>query len=88
MGYVLQKNKIYELGRQIARREAVLERIRYQNKMSADRLAALQMPERLAERVRELKLGLVPPQPGQWIHLAETRKAATNNEAALLVLGK
>ncbi len=88
VGYVLQKNKIYELGRQIAKRESVLERIRYQNKMSADRLAALQMPERLAERVRELKLGLVPPQPGQWIHLVEARKASTNSEAALLVFGK
>ena len=90
VGYVLQKNKIYELGRQIAKREAMLERIRYQNKISADRLALLQMPDRLAERVKELPLGLVPPQPGQWIHLVEARAAVTNvnAEPALLVLGK
>ena len=88
VGYVLQKNKIYELGRQIAKREGALEKMRYQNKMSADRLAALHMPERLAERVKELRLGLTPPHPGQWIHLAEARKVATNGEPALLVLGK
>jgi hypothetical protein len=88
VGYVLQKNKIYELGRQIAKREGVLERMRYQNKISADRLAALHMPDRLAERVKELRLGLVPPHPRQWIHLTEITRNATNGETALLVLGK
>lgn len=87
IGYVLQKNKIYELGRQIAKREVMLERMRYQNTISADRLAALQMPERLAERVKELKLGLFPAQPGQWIYLSDV-KPKTNGEPAMLVFGK
>ena len=87
VGYVLQKNKIYELGRQISKREGVLEKMRYQNKINADRLAALHMPDRLAERVKELRLGLGPPQPGQWIHLAEVRRA-TNGASALLVFRK
>ena len=88
VGYVLQKNKIYELGRQISKREVALEKMKYQNKINADRLAALHMPERLAERVRDLRLRLVPPHPGQWIHLNDVRRAATNSEPALLVFGK
>jgi hypothetical protein len=88
VGYVLQKNKIYELGRQIAKREAALEQMRYQNKISGDRLASLHRPDRLAERVKELRLGLVPPHPGQWIYLAEIRKAITNGEPPLWVVGK
>ena len=86
VGYVLQKNQIYELGREIGRREVMLERIRYQNELSAGRLAALQKPERLAERVRELKLGLVPPQPKQWIYLSDLRP--TNAEPRLMVSGR
>jgi hypothetical protein len=88
VGYVLQKNKIYELGRQISKREGVLEKMKYQNKINADRLAALHMPDRLAERVKELRLRLGPAHPGQWIHLTEVRKPTTNGEPALLVFGK
>ena len=71
VGYVLQKNKIYELGRQITKRESTLERLRWENKLRANQLAALQLPARLVERNRDLKLGLVPPQPAQMIWLAE-----------------
>lgn len=88
IGYVLQKKKIYELGRQIAKREAMLEKIRYQNKLSSDRLAALQMPERLADRVRELRLGLVSPHPGQWIYLGEAAPIRGTNAVSLMASGK
>ena len=88
VGYVLQKNKIYSLGRQIAQQEAVLERLRYQNKISNDRLAALQMPERLIERANEFRLGLMAPQPGQWIHLVDVTKLTNHGEPAMLVLRK
>ena len=71
VGYVLQKNKIYELGRQITKRESTLERLRWENKLRANQLAALQLPARLVERNRDLKLGLVPPQPAQMIWLTE-----------------
>lgn len=88
IGYVLQKKKIYELGRQIAKREALLEKIRYQNKISSDRLAALQMPERLADRVRELRLGLISPHPGQWIYLGEASAPRGTNAVSLMASGK
>lgn len=90
VGYVLQKNKIYELGRQITKRESVLERLRWENKLRANQLAALQLPARLADRNRELKLGLVQPQPGQMIWLAEpvAEKAPTAPSSALSMAGK
>jgi len=54
VGYVLQKNQVYELGRQMARREMLLERLKWENRLRANQLASLQMPQRLAERVKEL----------------------------------
>ena len=89
VGYVLQKNKIYELGRQITKREAVLERLKWENKVRANQLANLQMPAHLLERVKDLNLGLVMPQPGQTIWLIEApAEKHTNAAAPLLVLGK
>jgi hypothetical protein len=71
VGYVLQKNRIYELGQQIGARQQKLEKIQKENQLLADRLASMQLPQRLAERVRELKLGLVPPQPNQMVWITE-----------------
>ena len=71
VGYVLQKNKIFELGQQIGERQRKLERLKLANKELSDRLAAMQMPQRLAERVKELKLGLGPPQPTQVVWIVE-----------------
>ena len=89
VGYVLQKNKIYELGRQITKREAALDRLKWENKVRANQLANLQMPARLLERVKELNLGLVMPQPGQTIWLVEpAMERPTNAATPLFVLGK
>lgn len=71
VGYVLQKNKIFELGQQIGARQQKLEKLRKENQLLADRLAAMQLPQRLAERVKELNLGLVPPQQHQIIWIAD-----------------
>jgi len=88
VGYVLQKNKIYELGRQITRRETVLERLKWENKVRANQLAKLQMPAHLLERAKELNLGLVMPQPGQMIWLPEPAlEKQTNAASPLLVFG-
>ncbi|MFM1768450.1 MAG: hypothetical protein RJA22_979 [Verrucomicrobiota bacterium] len=72
VGYVLQKNQIYELGQQKGQREARLKRLRQENQLLSDRLAAMQLPHRLAERVATLRLGLLPPQPSQVIWMTET----------------
>jgi len=71
VGYVLQKNRIFELGQQIGVRQAKLEKLRKENQVVAERLAGMQIPQRLAERVRELKLGLMPPQPSQMLWIVE-----------------
>jgi hypothetical protein len=71
IGYVLQKNQLHELGRTITRREAALERLKWENKLRGNQLANLQLPRNIADRVREQKLGLMPPQPWQTIWLAE-----------------
>lgn len=76
VGYVLQKNQIFELGQQIKAREEKLNRLRMQNKIRAGQLATLQLPQHLADRARALNLGLVQPQPGQIVWLPDP--AATN----------
>jgi len=91
-GYVLQKNTIYELGKQIHAKEAVLDRLKWENRIRANQLADLQSPNKLAERVREKRLGLTMTQPWQVIWLNENgmQAAATNSlpDQQLLVLGK
>ena len=89
VGYVLQKNKLYELGRQINKREIALEHLKWENSLRAAQLANLQIPQRLAQRVKEQKLGLFPPQPGQWIVLLEPpAQEQTNRPSNLFVVGK
>ena len=81
IGYVLQKKKLHDLGRQITRREVVLERLKWENKLRANQLANLQLPQKLADRVRDQRLGLVPPQPGQVVWLPEPLAEKTSAPA-------
>ena len=87
VGYVLQKNQLYELGRQITKGEAALERIKLENKVRATQLIDMQSPLKLQERIREQKMLLGPPPPGQTIWLAEpTANASPANEGATPML--
>ena len=82
VGYVWQKNQIYELGQQIRKSEMRLTDLRNQNKKLRDQFAMLQTPAMLDQRVRELNLGLVPAQPGQILRLPEpSAPAAVTAEA-------
>ena len=71
VGYVWQKNQIFELGRQIKQCELRLDELRCQNKQKADALAYLRSPKVLDARVKELKLNLAPPEPKQILRLNE-----------------
>jgi cell division protein FtsB len=71
VGYVWQKSRIYELGRQIRQREIELARLRSENEKLSDRLSVLRSPIMLDQRARELNLGLAPTQPGQVWRLPE-----------------
>lgn len=71
VGYVLQKNNIFELAQQLGARQTKLEKLRKDNQDLVSTLATLQRPMYLAQRVNELKLGLVQPQQHQIIWIAE-----------------
>jgi hypothetical protein len=72
---------------QIGARQQKLEKLRKENQILADRYAAMQLPQRLAERVKELKLGLVPPLRHQIVWISEPPPASpmTNGLPAQLV---
>jgi hypothetical protein len=82
VGYVLQKNLLHDLGRGITRREAVLDRLKWENKIRAQHLADLQLPRHVAERVRDQRLPLGRPQDGQTIWLSEPAPVRTTNASA------
>ena len=85
VGYVLQKNKLHELGRQIAKRESALNTLKAENKMRAMNLANLQLPRKIEDRVRDQKLGLVRTPAVQMIWLPEPPVEAKTNETPALV---
>jgi len=76
IGYVWQKNQINELGQQIKKREMRLSELQRQNKLGRDTLALLRSPKRLEAQMKELKLGLGPPQPSQIRTLIELPPAS------------
>jgi hypothetical protein len=86
VGYVLQKNNLHELGRQIARRETILQKLHWENKLRATQLANLQLPRRIEERVNEQKLGLVRAPAVQVIWLPEPPGERTNDAPSIAVL--
>ena len=88
VGYVLQKNQIFDLGQQINKREAVLEKIKRENKLRANQLSSLQLPAALAERVKAQKMVLISPPASAIIWLEEPILDQTANppKTALMVM--
>lgn len=71
VGYVWQKNQIDQLGRQIKDREIKRAELSDQNKKLRDRLAELRSPARIEQKLIELNLGLMQPQPRDVWKVAE-----------------
>jgi len=71
VGYVWQKNQIYELGQQIRKREIRLKDLQKQNDKLRGELAFMRSPPYLQDRVKRLNLGLVAPDPSQVWYLPE-----------------
>lgn len=71
VGYVWQQRKLHELDALQRNLEARLDLLRRDNRVLAGQLADLQLPYRLQERVRQLRVNLVPAVPAQLVRLPE-----------------
>ena len=71
LGYVWQRGQIYELGRDISRRERRLQQLQQENESRRRLLGDLRSPAYLMSRIKEFKLGLGPSQPSQLWRLNE-----------------
>ena len=71
LGFVWQKEQIYELGQQILKREGRLKDLKKQNNTLRDELAFMRSPPYLRDRVKRLNLGLAAPDPSQVWYLPE-----------------
>jgi len=88
VGYVWQKNQIYELGQQIRRRELDLASLENQNEKLKKQLAWMYSPRYLEPRIKELNLGLGPPQPQQkWLLKLPAAKALLTDREPQLAAG-
>src|SRR5262244_846944 len=65
IGYVWQKNQIYELGKQIKARETRLATLVDQNEKLSQQLNKMRLPAYLEDKIKKLNLGLGPAQPSQ-----------------------
>jgi Septum formation initiator len=72
VGYVWQKNQIFDLGQQIRKREKLLAELENQNDKLKRQLAWMQSPRYLEGRIRDLNLGLVQPEQSKIWWLRET----------------
>ena len=83
VGYVWQKERINDLGKQILSREKRLAELREQNEKLRRQMAMLRSPQFIEMRIKELNLGLAQPEAGQVWRLvepsAEVPSAATGN---------
>lgn len=71
VGYVWQKNQIYQLGKQIKAREMRLGVLQEQNEKMRLTLSGMRSRASLERRIKELNLGLQPPAPQAVWRLAE-----------------
>ncbi len=71
IGYVYQKNQIFDLGRQLQKSEQRLNALRDGNAKLQKALLTMQSATQLEKRVRELNLGLVQPAQSQILTIVE-----------------
>ena len=76
VGYVWQKNQIYELGKQIHLREQRLKQLAKQNDELRSQLANMRLQGFLEKRIKDLNLGLALPLSSQVWRLPEPSREA------------
>jgi cell division protein FtsB len=84
IGYVYQKNQIFELGKQIQAREKKLAELRDSNAKYQKALLTLRSAQRLEQRMRELNLGLVQPAQSQILTITEVPVSPVLNSQPVL----
>ncbi len=79
VGYVWQKNQIYQLGQQRRQREMRLALLEEQNEKLSRQLQTMQLPQSLERRIQELGLGLGlrPNRPGREAVQTPPRRTVT-----------
>lgn len=83
IGYVYQKNQIFDLGKQIQQRERHLGELRENNARLNKTLQTLNSTLYLEERVKKLNLGLVQPAQSQILTIVEVPPAPGLKEEPL-----
>ena len=82
VGYVWQKNQIYDLGQQIRKHELHLKDLQGQNNKLREQLAFMHSPPYLEARIKDMNLGLVP-KPSQVWYLQEPKPESNHPERQL-----
>src|SRR5205823_5634294 len=80
VGYVWQKNQIYQLGQQIKKRELRLGELKDQNGRLRKDLGIMRSPSSLEKRIEKLKLGLMLPAQSNIWRLVEPSREAPREE--------
>ena len=80
VGYVWQKNQIYELGRQIKQRESHLASLDRQNGLMRQALGELRSQLNVERCIKNWNLGLVQPLPSQVWRLPEPSHESSSND--------
>jgi hypothetical protein len=88
IGYVWQKNQIYELGQQIRKREMRLKDLQDQNEKLRRQLSFMKSPPFLEARIKELNLGLMAPKPSQVWYMKEPVPQAQLEQNRQLAAGQ
>lgn len=71
VGYVWQQRKLHDLDVLQRTLEARLELLKRDNRVAMGQLADLQLPYRLQERVRQMRINLAPAVAAQLVRLPE-----------------
>jgi hypothetical protein len=80
IGYVWQKNQLFELGRHIKQREQRLIALEAQNEKLKNELGMMHSLSYLERQIKERNLGLGPPQPAQVRWLPEPARDPSKSE--------
>lgn len=78
LGYVWQKNQIFDLSQRARKQEQQLQELKRRNKDRQDQLDVLRSPLWLETQVKKLNLDLAPARPEMVLRLEEPTDESSN----------